>query len=192
MMWVLNVDRYFDVHAGMRGGNWWLSERTGCCCPLHGVARAILFHRNVFGIKRFFERPAMGGLFTHHEYVHPRFDKGGYFSHFLSRGEGRGSAVMRDVVPSLAKQPVELADRGWKRWAEQLEQPSLSREDTARLFAAPLGDVLPWFLALGWFDPSAPTVRWDEMPPTVLFDGEGEVVMHSIRRACTSPAACET
>ena len=179
MMWLLNVDRYFDIHAGTRGGNWWLSERTGCCCPLHGVARAFLFHRNVFGMKRFFERPAMGGLFTHHEYVHPRFDKSGYFPHFLSRGEGRGSAVMRDIVPCLAKQPVELADRAWKGWVEQLEQPSLSQKDADQLFAAPLGDVLPWFLALGWFDPSAPQVRWDEMPPTVLFDGEDEVVMHS-------------
>ena len=179
MMWVLNVDRYFAVHAGKRGGNWWTSERTGCCCPLHGVARAFLFYRQAFGLDRVFERPAMGGLFTHHAYVHPRFDARGYFPDFLAGGEGRGSAVMRDVVPSLAKQPVEAAQRDWKGWIEQLQAPGLPAGQVDKLFAAPLGDLVPWFLALGWFDPASPQVRWEELPPTVLFDGEGEVVMHS-------------
>ena len=32
---------------------------------------------------------------------------------------------------------------------------------------------MPVALALGWYDPQAPTVTWDDLPPTTLLDGDG-------------------
>ncbi|MEX2579867.1 MAG: hypothetical protein WD342_12485 [Verrucomicrobiales bacterium] len=179
--WQGNVRRYFAAHAGRRGGNWWLTHRTGCCCPLHGVARSMLFTWNFFAMDDMFDDVAFGGLFTHHAYAHPYENKRGALPSFLHGGEGRGSCVMRSVVPAIARNPL-LPDRGiWSDIVRHLQDPEA---DDADVLAALDGypehaAVVPLFIALGWYDPEVPEVALEELPPTILFDGEGEAVMQS-------------
>jgi len=179
--WQANVRRYFAAHAGRRGGNWWLTHRTGCCCPLHGVGRSLLFTRNFFGMDEVFDDVAFGGLFTHHAYTHPHENKHGVWPSFLHGGEGRGSCVMRSVVPALARNPL-LPDREiWSEIVRHMKDPEADDGDVlAVLDGYPEhAAVVPLFIALGWFDPEVPETGLEELPPSLLFDGEGEAVMQS-------------
>jgi hypothetical protein len=170
MMWLANVEQYFGAHAGRRGGNWWLTTRTGCSCPLNSFGESFLFFRNAFGMKRLLEENFVGGTYTHLEYVKPLYDVKRFYL-----GGFSGSQIQW-AVSALSRQPVEKYRNGFDQWIAEMNSPMPEAEEKSvdKLMAQPQGLVLPLFLAFGWYEPSAPEVAWEELPPSALFDVEGE------------------
>ena len=183
MTWRVNAERYFTVHAGKRGGTWWLNHRTGCHCPFAGYAYGFLYLRHFFGEERLHERTFIRGFVTHARLTRPRQDVRGIFGPESPPGEPQ-----RWITHVLSRHPLTETIYNWRPILDRLQQPEPpSKEELARCFFfpdsannnLPVPFVLPLGLALGWYDPQMPQVGWEEMPPTVLFDGEGEVVMRS-------------
>ncbi len=183
MTWRVNAERYFTVHAGRRGGTWWLNHRTGCHCPFAAYAYAFLYLRHFFGEERLHERTFIQGFLTHAQLTRARQDARGMFGPESPPGQPQ-----RWITYALSRHPLTETIYNWRPILDRLQQPQpLSQDELARYFFFPTSAnnnmptpfVLPLALALGWYDPQMPQVRWEQMPPTVLFDGEGEVVMRS-------------
>lgn len=182
MSWLVNVERYFEVHAGARGGTRWLNARTGCHCPYAAYAYPFLYLRHFLDEPQFHDRVIVRGLITYCELVHPRRDNRRMLGPVNPLGE-----PIRWIDNALSKHPIGLHKYDWSKLIDRLMAEDASDEEVDKLlyFAEeaasnrPMAFVVPVGLALGWYDPKLPGVRFDELPPTVIFDGEGEVVMRS-------------
>lgn len=180
--WFVNIHHYFSAHAGTRGGTWWLNQRTACHCPFGAYAFAFLYLRNFFGMEHLHEQPFIQGFLTHALLSRPRYETKG-----LLGPPGPPGEPQRWITAMLARHPLMKRFYDWEPLLERLlsEEPWSEETRKAMTFptsaanAAPVPFVLPIGLALGWYDPEAPEVGYEELPPTLLFDKEGEVVMRS-------------
>ena len=181
-MWLSNVDRYFTLHQGKRGGRRWLNERTGCHCPLAGYGYSFLYLRNVFGERRFHRKKLVYGFLTHSELVRPINDRRRMLGPVGPLGE-----PIRWIDGALSGHPLEKWRYGWDKLIMELSKPEISSEEVDELLrfeesastTRAMAFVVPIALALGWYEPGSPEVTLEELPPTLLFDGEGDVVMRS-------------
>lgn len=183
MAWTVNAERYFTVHAGKRGGTWWLNQRTACHCPFGAYAFAFFYLRHFYGEDRYHYRTFVRGFLTHARLSRPLNDARGLFGPPGPPGEPQ-----RWLTFALSRHPLTEAIYGWRKLIERLngEEP-VSRDELAKALTfptsaannSPVPFVMPLGLALGWYDPDAPQVQLDELPTTLFFDGEGEVVMRS-------------
>ncbi|MBM4049584.1 MAG: DUF885 domain-containing protein, partial [Planctomycetes bacterium] len=172
MEFTVNWDRFFAAHCGTRGGLWWLNPRTWCHCSTSGYMLTALYLSNVFGEPRLFDKPYFRGLFTFHDYAHPRFDNKGLLGPLGPPGE-----PVRWLTTALCRHPLEKQRYALDEWFRQLngqEEP-----DVDGMFKRLGSACLPIALALGWYEPSAPVADWVEMPPTTLFDVDGVAAMKS-------------
>ncbi|MCX7777873.1 MAG: hypothetical protein N2381_07450 [Armatimonadetes bacterium] len=182
MSWLVNVERYFSVHAGRRGGTRWLNPRTGCHCPYAAYAYPFLYLRNFLDKPQFHDRVIVRGLITYCELIHPQRDNRRMLGPVNPLGE-----PIRWIDNAISRHPIGQRKYDWSRLIERLMAEDATDEEVDKLllFAEeaasnrPMAFVVPMGLALGWYDPRAPAVKFEELPPTVLFDGEGEVVMRS-------------
>ncbi|MCS7265789.1 MAG: hypothetical protein NZ805_13260, partial [Armatimonadetes bacterium] len=183
MTWTVNVERYFAFHAGKRGGTWWLNQRTICHCPFGAYAFAFLYLRHFYGEDRYHYRTFVRGFLTHARLSRPINDARGLFGPFGPPGEPQ-----RWLTFALSRHPLTEAIYGWRNLVERLDsEEQISNDELAKLLAFPTGAnnnlpvpfVLPLGLAFGWYAPDAPQVEFGELPTTLFFDGEGEVVMRS-------------
>lgn len=187
-----SAERYFSSHCGHRGGTWWQNPWTGCHCPLHGWELTFIYLRNFFDEPRLFEKPFFRGFLTFHRYLDPIADN----RRLMPARRGPLGEPWRWILCSLTRHPLEKSLYRWDEWLAKLDAPGAdSPEVVSRLmnlegmpYVGPIrggqhhfttGVVVPVALALGWYDPDAPTVTWDELPPTALFDVEGWAVMRS-------------
>ncbi len=183
MTWTVNAERYFTVHAGKRGGTWWLNQRTSCHCPFGAYAFAFFYLRHFYGEDRYHHRTFVRGFLTHARLSRPLNDTRGLFGPPGPPGEPQ-----RWLTFAISRHPLTEAIYGWRKPLDRLngEEP-VSRDELAKILTfptsaannSPVPFVLPLGLALGWYDPDAPQVQFDELPTTLFFDGEGEVVMRS-------------
>jgi len=183
MTWTVNAERYFTIHAGKRGGTWWLNQRTSCHCPFGAYAFAFFYLRHFYGEERFHHRTFVRGFLTHARLSRPLNDARGLFGPPGPPGEPQ-----RWLTFALSRHPLTEAIYGWRKLLERFnnEEP-VSQDELAKVLTfptsaannSPVPFVLPLGLALGWYDPDAPQVQLDELPTTLFFDGEGEVVMRS-------------
>ncbi len=183
MTWTVNAERYFTVHAGKRGGTWWLNQRTACHCPFGAYAFAFFYLRHFYGEDRYHYRTFVRGFLTHARLSRPLNDARGLFGPPGPPGEPQ-----RWLTFALSRHPLTEAIYGWRKLLDRLngEEP-VSRDELAKVLTfptsaannSPVPFVMPLGLALGWYDPDAPQVQLDELPTTLFFDGEGEVVMRS-------------
>ncbi|MBC7329242.1 hypothetical protein H5T88_02675 [bacterium] len=167
LMWSVNWDRYFTLHFGKRGGSWWLNPRTWCHCPFAGYVISSLYLRNFFGEKRLFSKPYYQGFLTFHECIRPYKDNKNFLAPYYGprpahkMGEWAGEAGIgwgregRWVLAALTNHP--------------LLKSLCSDLDLQKLALA---------VALG-YEPDAPGVNIEELPPTLLFEPEGWVVARS-------------
>lgn len=183
MTWTVNAERYFAVHAGKRGGSWWLNQRTACHCPFAAYSLAFFYLRNFYGEERFFRRTFVRGFLTHARLSRPINDARGLFGPPGPPGEPQSWLTF-----ALSRHPLTEAIYGWRKLLRRLNSDeSISDQELSEILtfprsaanSAPVPFVLPLGLALGWYDPESPQVKWDELPETLFFDGEGEVVMRS-------------
>ena len=192
-MWQVNMERYFSVHCGRRGGTWWLNPWTYCQCPLQGVFLSFLYCRNVFDEPRLFEKDFFRGFVTFHRYVEPRGEKGRLFP--MHRGPS--GEPFQWMLSSLSRHPLQKRVYGWDEWVRKLEGKLNDPEEKAvdelmnlggMPFVGPLhsradhfvtGLSVPLALAFGWYTPGSAEAGWEEMPPTTLFDVEGWACMRS-------------
>lgn len=187
MKWVVNVDRYFTAHGYQEGGNLYASHHSLCVCPIFGTLGTLLLYRNIFGMPRLFERPYFFGWFTHYRYVMPRNDSEGFFAHGSIESGGPITGVksmdvktMVDAIAMLTRHPLEKYINQWDAWLTEADtEVQLDDERVDEIFKKGIGVCIPIFLALGWYNPMAPETKWDELPLTQIFEGEGEVVMNS-------------
>jgi hypothetical protein len=181
-MWLANIDRYFTLHQGKRGGRRWINERTACHCPYAGYGYSFLYLRNLFGERRFHGKKLIYGFLTHSELVRPVNDRRRMFGPVGPLGE-----PMRWIDNVLSKHPLEGRRYAWEKLIRGLEKGEISEEEVDGLLefkesastTKPMAFVVPIALALGWYDPEAPEVELGELPPTLFFEGEGDVVMRS-------------
>ncbi|MFN4180713.1 MAG: hypothetical protein ACK4I8_10400, partial [Armatimonadota bacterium] len=183
MSWTVNAERYFTVHAGKRGGTWWLNQRTACHCPFGAYAFAFFYLRHFYGEERSHYRTLIRGFLTHARLSRPLNDARGLFGPPGPPGEPQ-----RWLTFALSRHPLTEQIYGWRELVRRLNgEEQLSRDELKKVLTfptsaannAPVPFVLPLGLALDWYDPDAPQVRLDELPTTLFFDGEGEVVMRS-------------
>ncbi|MFA0750545.1 MAG: hypothetical protein SLRJCFUN_000948 [Candidatus Fervidibacter sp.] len=186
MTWTVNAELYFTVHAGKRGGTWWLNQRTACHCPFGAYAFAFFYLRHFYGEERYHYRTFVRGFLTHARLSRPLNDARGLFGPPGPPGEPQ-----RWLTFALSRHPLTEAIYGWRNLVQRLNderdggrgaRDELSKVLTFPTSAAnnsPVPFVLPLGLALGWYDPDAPQVDFNELPTTLFFDGEGEVVMRS-------------
>jgi len=183
MTWTVNAERYFTVHAGKRGGTWWLNQRTACHCPFGAYAFAFFYLRHFYGEDRYHHRTFVRGFLTHARLSRPLNDARGLFGPPGPPGEPQ-----RWLTFALSRHPLTEAIYGWRKLVQWLNgDGEVDRAQLAKVLTfptsaannAPVPFVLPLGLALGWYDPDAPQVNLDELPTTLFFDGEGEVVMRS-------------
>lgn len=191
LIWTVNAERYFTVHAGKRGGTWWLNQRTRCHCPFGAYAFAFFYLRHFYGEERLHHRTVIRGFLTHARLSRPLNDARGLFGPPGPPGEPQ-----RWLTFALSRHPLTEQIYGWRELTKRLNgDRQLSRDELAKVLTfptsaannTPVPFVLPLGLAFGWYDPDAPQVRIDELPTTLFFDGEGEVVM----RSDYSPTATE-
>jgi hypothetical protein len=188
-----NAQQYFETHQGSRGGLWWSNPYTGCHCPIAGYLLTFLYLHSIFGEPRLFEDPLFSGYLTFQWYADPLQDSRG-----LQPGRrGPLGEPMRWILSALCRHPLEKANYQWDKWIAEMEGPIPGNEqaEVDKLMAldkmaltGPLqgdanhfvsGVAVPLALALGWYEPKAPTVTRQEMPPTAIFDVEGWTVMRS-------------
>lgn len=183
MTWTVNAERYFTLHAGKRGGTWWLNQRTSCHCPFGAYAFAFFYLRHFYGEDRYHHRTFVRGFLTHARLSRPLNDARGLFGPPGPPGEPQ-----RWLTFALSRHPLTEAIYGWRNLLQRFNNDeAVSHEELAKVFAfptsagnnSPVPFVLPLGLALGWYDPDAPQVNFNELPTTLFFDGEGEVVMRS-------------
>lgn len=181
--WLFNVERYFNTHMGTRGGQRWLNDRTGCFCPYAGYGYSFIYLSHLLDEPQFHEtKKFVTGFLTHTELVHPHYDNRGMLGPVGPRGE-----PLKWLDSILCQHPLEKGKYTWEGLLKQLQRPDLSPEEVDRLLeypecastSQPMAFVVPLGLALGWYHPEAPAVRFEDLPPTVLFDGEGDVMMRS-------------
>lgn len=180
--WLFNVERYFNTHTGERGGQRWINERTGCHCPYAGYGYGFIYLRHLLDEPRFHERKLIRGFLTHTELVSPRFDQ-----RLMLGPVGPLGEPLKWLDSVLCGHPLEKSKYAWERVWQRLEQPELKPAEVDQLLAypeaaaptAPMAFVMPLGLALGWYDPAAPAVDFQDLPPTVFFDVEGDVIMRS-------------
>jgi len=194
MVWLFNWDNYFAEHCGKRGGTWWLNPRTWCHCAIAGYMWSAIYMRNFFGEKRLMDKKFFSGFFTFHNFVNPYIDKDNFFG-LNDLHEPLGEPGGRLAIASLSKNPLEKRFYDFDRWFKELEDPLLTKERVGQLFKeerkrmvaphlpketrAVEAIVAPIALALGWYEIGSPEFSLEELPPTVLFDREGWVVMRS-------------
>jgi hypothetical protein len=130
-----------------------------------------LFYRNFFGMKRLFERPFFPGYFTHFDYVTPRYDLAGYLQ------GGPRYDPMKSIAEGLTRQPLEKSRNDFAGLIRRME--AAPQEEFNPLVDKDVNSVVPLMLAFGWFDPAGPEARWEDLPPSALFDGEGAAAMKS-------------
>ncbi len=183
MTWTVNAERYFTVHAGKRGGTWWLNQRTSCHCPFGAYAFAFLYLRHFYGEDRYHYRTFVRGFLTHARLSRPLNDVRGLFGPPGPPGEPQ-----RWLTFALSRHPLTEAIYGWRNLLQRFNKDgTFSPDELEKIFAfptsagnnAPVPFVLPIGLALGWYDPNVTQVDFNELPTTLFFDGEGEVVMRS-------------
>ncbi len=193
MVWENNAEHYFERHRGIRGGTWWLDPYTWCHCPMHGYTLSFLLLRNFFGEPRLFEKPIFSGYLTFQHYADPIKDN----RELQPNLGGPGGEPWRWIFASLARHPLEKAFYDWEGWIENMDGPLAGDERQAvdalmalegRPLTGPMDGhtyhfvsavSVPIALALGWYEPEAPEVEMDELPPTAVFDVEGWVPMRS-------------
>lgn len=181
--WLFNVERYFNTHMGKRGGQRWLNDRTGCFCPYAGYGYSFIYLSHLLNEPRFHEtKKFVAGFLTHSELIHPHYDNREMLGPVGPRGE-----PLKWLDSVLCQHPLEQGKYAWEGLLKQLQQPNLAAEELDRLLeytecastTTPMAFVVPLGLALGWYRPEAPAVRFRDLPPTILFDGEGDVMMRS-------------
>ena len=188
-----NAERYFETHRGQRGGPWWMNPYTWCHCPMHGYALMFMFLHNLFDEPRLFEKPVFAGFLTFQRYADPIKDKRA----LLPNVRGPNGEPWHWIFASLTRHPLEKSSYQWDEWIEKMDGPLAGDEQAAvdRLMAldgiALKGEMkgaanyfvsavsVPMALALGWYDPKAPEVKWEEIPPTAVFEVEGWAAMRS-------------
>jgi hypothetical protein len=188
-----NFEHYFATHAGARGGTWWQNPWSWCYCPTQGIFLSFLFTRNFLGEERIFDKDFFRGYLTSMEYADPISDQ----RHILPELRRPSGEPWRWILTAACRHPAEKARYPWDDWVRKLDgdlpQPEQKAVDelfalkgmplSGPLVAAPhyftTGVSVPVALALGWYDPKAPSVERKEMPPTALFDVEGLATMRS-------------
>jgi len=188
-----NAERYFEAHRGARGGVWWENPYTSCHCPMQGWGLAFMFLHNVFGEPRLFEKPIFRGFFTFQRYADPLRDN----RKLQPNRRGPNGEPWRWIFTSLSRHPLEKSTYQWDEWLKMMEDPLAGQERAAvddlmalegRELTGPLEGgashfvsavSVPIALALGWYEPEAVEVKWQELPPTTVFDVEGWVPMRS-------------
>lgn len=191
MQW--NFERYFETHQGIRGGLWWQNPWSWCYCPTQGIFLGFLFTKNFFGEERLFEKPLFRGYLTFMEFADPIQDK----AKLLPARRRPSGEPWRWILTAVARHPLEKQEYGWDEWLAkmngELPQPEQQAVDdlmflkgmplAGPLSAAPhhfnTAVAVPFALALGWYDPEAPTVKWEELPPSVLFEKDGWAMLRS-------------
>jgi DNA-binding beta-propeller fold protein YncE len=189
LSWMNNLERYFGAHAGVRGGNWWVSAWTGCHCPLNGPGFGLLYLRQALGEDALFEKTCFRGFYTHTRYLSPCLLQawggrccGGPAGFPSDRSlPGPQGTPGKWILSALGRHPLMLRESGWLERFERLSAPveHFPEAGIDQLLGHSVSVVMPLALALGWFDPEAATVRRDELPPTIVFEGEGNVVMRA-------------
>ena len=187
----VNWENYYRSHTGTRGGNLWQDVRSMCRCPMHSVARAYLAFRSIYGEPRLIEHKIFKGWLTHASYTEPpspsdeNWKGKSYYRRPGLRGYGRqhgpGGRPTRWAFRCLSRNARDFDEVKLREWFEAMtSRPGkMSDEEFDRYLSQNGSEVLPMFLALGWVDVKAPRMERKEMPPTALFDVEGEVVMRS-------------
>jgi len=188
-----NFERYFQTHEGIRGGTLWQNPWSWCYCPTQGIFLSLLFTRNFLGEERLFEKSYLRGYLTFMYYADPISDA----RRLLPAIRRPSGEPWRWVIGAITNHPLQKAEYPWDEWVRKLdgELPSPETQAVDELFAlkgmplsGPLaaaphhfatGVAVPLALALGWYDPQAPTVTRQELPPTALFDVEGLAAMRS-------------
>jgi len=182
-----NLVHYMQTHAGARGGNWWQGTRTNCGCSLQGVFRNLLHFQGFLGydLRKFFESRFFSGAFVHAEYAIPHLDRKRIIKRALalrSPGHhGTGGRITAMLASHLTGNPAERAMYDADAWVEKMSGPLPGDEGQAvdELLAETNRFALPMLLALGWYEPGAARLDWDDLPRSILFDVEGEVCMKS-------------
>jgi len=187
----VNWENYFRSHTGTRGGNLWQDVRSMCRCPMHSMARGFLALRSVFGEPRLIERKIFKGWLTHASYAEPpspptdNWKAKSYYRRPGMRGYGHqhgpGGQPTRWAFRCLTRNALDFEETGLSEWFEAMTKRAgtMSDEEFDRRLSQNGSEILPMFLALGWVDLNAPRHKREDMPPTALFDVEGEVIMRS-------------
>jgi len=179
MMVFYNYIRYFDAHRGDWGGSLWQDTRAGCQCTLHSMCRAFVVFKTYFNENRIFTKGFWSGLYTHYRYAMPRFD---HKKHTRTGNLSNANPPVQWIAAGLSKNPLEKGIRGLDEVIKTLNGP-LSRGEETKVVDELLGRrahvVLPMFVALGWYDPKAPKTKWEDLPPSAVFEKEGTVAMKS-------------
>ena len=179
-----NYDAYFQAHAGSRGGNWFHGVGTNCHCPIHSMTRTFLLVRNFFGEKEFFERTNIRGVLSLLSYAYPRYDTHTFlvpsaFREFWT--PDKITQPMRWALSGLSRLPLEKTY--YKEVFDCIDKLNGPMKDEAKEVDALLDPsayvVVPLYLAMGWVDPTLQATAWEEMPPSMFFDGEGAACMKS-------------
>jgi len=190
-MWLLNAERYFDLHQGRRGGRRWLNIRTGCHCPYGAFAYSFLYLRNFLKEPRFHEKKIIWGFINHSSLARTIHDRRRICGREADKNPPPNGEPIKWIDDMLAKHPLEkwryMEKFGFRRLIQRLEAEGTTPDEVDELLSYPpqassnnpVPFVVPLGLALGWFDPEAPEVRQDELPPTMIFDVEGDVIMRS-------------
>ncbi|MGD0114184.1 MAG: hypothetical protein ABSD48_20180, partial [Armatimonadota bacterium] len=188
-----NAEQYFETHRGSRGGVWWSNPYTGCYCPIAGYMLTFLYLHNIFGEPRMFEKPLFAGYLTFQRYADPFQD----IQKLQPDRRGPNGEPWRWILSTLSRHPLEKGNYEWDEWIAKMNGPIAGDERAAvdklmaldkMQFTGPLQGGVNWFtsgvavpvaLALGWYDPAAPKVTNQEIPPTAVFDMEGWAMMRS-------------
>lgn len=188
-----NFERYFETHEGIRGGTLWQNPWSWCYCPTQGIFLSLLFTRNLLGEERLFEKSFLRGYLTFMYYADPISDA----RRLLPATRRPSGEPWRWIMGAIVRHPLQKAEYPWDEWVHKLDGdlPAPETQTVDDLFALkgmPLSGPLaaaphhfatavavPLALALGWYDPSDPTVTREALPPTALFDVEGLATMRS-------------
>jgi YVTN family beta-propeller protein len=188
-----NAEQYFETHRGTRGGLWWSDPYTGCYCPIAGYMLTFMYLHNIFGEPRMFEKPLFSGYLTFQRYADPYRD----IQELQPGRRGPNGEPWRWILSTLSRHPLEKSNYQWEEWIAKMDGPMAGDEQAQvdRLMAldkmaltGPLrggvnyftsGVAVPVALALGWYEPEAPQVTWQEIPTTAVFDMEGWAMMRS-------------
>ncbi|MEI6501434.1 MAG: YncE family protein, partial [Armatimonadota bacterium] len=181
-----NFESYFTAHAGNRGGTWWQNPWSWCYCPTQGLFLSEMFTANFLGERQWAQKPFFRGYLTFMEQADPMADKASLLP-ALRRPSGE---PWRFILTAAARHPLEKAEYGWDEWLRKMEGPLPNEgqavDELMALKGMPLAGPLeaaphrfataisvPVALALGWYDPKAPTVEWKDLPPTTILNPEG-------------------
>ena len=181
-----NVVHYFQTHAGLRGGNWWQGTRANCDCILEAAFRNLTFYAGFLGYdtREFFSLPFYSRMYIHNQYAVPRFDKRRALDAGLglrAPHHGSGGKISVTLAALLSANPIEQGRYDLGAWIAKMNGPLPGNEDDEvdRLMMDNNAYVYPLFLALGWYDPKGAKLDWEDLPPSMLFDVEGEACMKS-------------